>query len=1019
MADEEHHHKSLWYLRCRGLSVAVIILALCRCVAGHSLDDSVRITVEEQRSALLNLRQALGNPHRLVGWTGAGPCVDGQPVWFGITACSEDNLVQSVDLSVVTVGSSAPLFLGPSEVTDDPCTVQPPQPQANSTTAGPASQPSEGAPCREQVVSSDPTPSSSPVKPASVKEKKAKGGKLHIVATALSDIEENPIAHVHNETGLDPPEAIPPSAEQLGTGPCQENNKGNKQKTDPGTVDVLEHLENEASSAEIDSTENTTVLGGGNQSESGGQADVREEKGAKVDSGKDVDDPEKNAKKNMEKMSGEKESITNGNGDDRIVKNKEGKKGGKEVEKGEDRPRSNKNVASGEGLESRSPVHTPATDEVALMGQGPRTDNSSEFNDVRDMNFGKVVNEAPASTIDQAAGISQDALPEIAPAIGPGVLEETLGSDSFPVEGPMDIPEPALAPLESPSSEEEGKELFDIDSDASDSEFSPSMAPDSEETLPPWTDIDEQGTGGGPSISHTSTGGLAGESSLPELPPHTCVDNITTSRGGSSKRCDLCACLDDPASDICIREASITCVDGGENPLTCRTLDGAFLSLRVAEIQGAARIFQDRCEGLDNLTADFCSCTEDFESTECKAGWLQLCETNTEICALAFTAVSNFSQRQEFVNTLIDEGACEVNTRMVVFTLELGGISSSDFTPAVSERIRSITAAIAGADVSSVRVAAIGDVQFRSGQRRLLEERNGVEVIVLILAGSTTEAEIYNGRAEKARKNGHMEKKFSTAGFDLVSARVQDLDPTQSTTRVQEAATLGIPEDEIANTEASNALDWWEMLLIITGAIAGACICVFWMIVCAQRRLTAAENRSAPRSIPHCRESSRKPSQDIRSKPMNPSSSVDQSSAAGISRLRAVPQEEILPNPFPTPRSSRRGSHDRRTRSMDISPRLPPIQSSGLPSPSRIMPPRPPSHSSRLTADMDSDQTDYEALAVAHEKTIREAAALMNYWVTAFDNAPDASEADMYTETFSNMLFDASTGSSDRLRSPP
>lgn len=55
-----------------------------------------KINADEQRVALLSLRQALGDPPQLTGWAEPGPCVGGQPIWVGITACSEDDLVQAM-----------------------------------------------------------------------------------------------------------------------------------------------------------------------------------------------------------------------------------------------------------------------------------------------------------------------------------------------------------------------------------------------------------------------------------------------------------------------------------------------------------------------------------------------------------------------------------------------------------------------------------------------------------------------------------------------------------------------------------------------------------------------------------------------------------------------------------------------------------------------------------------------------------------------------------------------------------
>lgn len=65
-------------------------------MATRKTQSENQITAAEQKDALLSLRQALGDPVQLAGWMGPGPCIRGQPVWIGITACSRDDLVQAM-----------------------------------------------------------------------------------------------------------------------------------------------------------------------------------------------------------------------------------------------------------------------------------------------------------------------------------------------------------------------------------------------------------------------------------------------------------------------------------------------------------------------------------------------------------------------------------------------------------------------------------------------------------------------------------------------------------------------------------------------------------------------------------------------------------------------------------------------------------------------------------------------------------------------------------------------------------
>lgn len=159
-----------------------------------------------------------------------------------------------------------------------------------------------------------------------------------------------------------------------------------------------------------------------------------------------------------------------------------------------------------------------------------------------------------------------------------------------------------------------------------------------------------------------------------------------------SSQCNLCSCLDDPTSRKCRAEASTTCGTFEGRIDTCVLLAENLISGQPSDYQDAALVFRSSCPGLDVSNADFCSCTVDFDTAECRAGMLQLCETNEDVCEDVFDAMSDIDGRDRFINRLVGEGSCGVGDSMVLLDIVLQDMSTDRFTPLLARTLSNVIA---------------------------------------------------------------------------------------------------------------------------------------------------------------------------------------------------------------------------------------------------------------------------------------------------------------------------------------
>lgn len=332
-----------------------------------------------------------------------------------------------------------------------------------------------------------------------------------------------------------------------------------------------------------------------------------------------------------------------------------------------------------EAVSSETDATSPATEvsgEAEFIEEG---ENRSE-------GFVEELNSVgPASDEETALSELEDNLPARGPSQETDILsdvsevseaqfEENLQDEGRALE-PSDL-NPALLPTSPQNNSSEGADDIPVGEEST------------TVTGQGSSEVDESVDG--PRGASETEGGNEGPVELECIQSEGDVDEENTIQ------CDLCSCLDDFTSQKCLDQAAVTCGIVGDNTDDCMTLTEKLASEELADFQDAAQVFIDSCPSLDVENADFCSCTINFNSAECRAGMLQLCDTNGEVCREVLEAFSDSENRDSFINRLVGEGSCGVGDSTLLLDIVLQNMSTDRFTPRLGRQLTDVVAEIGG-----------------------------------------------------------------------------------------------------------------------------------------------------------------------------------------------------------------------------------------------------------------------------------------------------------------------------------